>query len=555
MDRASDAEPGEPGSFEALTERAARHRLLTDALQLAVVVARTGSEARPPIPPPASFRPFLRHAKWTPRTMAAVRRVVDDDEEFRARVLAASEALPAGSLTESSQLWLGRPAGWSARLESLVREIEQTDSQRRLDKEERAAMRAVAELTEAVERHRSEAERALQLAAAADADLAEARRAQRELTVRVHELENDLVVARGAERQQRLASTVAEQQATEQREVSEALRDRLAQTERERDGLRTQVAELGADLVALRASHAEVEGRARRQSGAVADAVADAAQAAQALGHALARAADTLGGTGPDAGGAGSGGAGSGGAGRGGAGSGDPGGGRPGGDDLRSGGVVAVEGRTGSLAGSSGDDAGPPPTSITAASTRGAHPSGQRVDGGGIRARNPRRSLGGRRPVPLPPAVFEDSPEAARHLVRAGVLLVVDGYNVSLFAWPDIELSAQRERITAALAELAARTGASVRVVFDGDETQRLPPVRGVARDAVRVAFSDAGVDADEVIIDTVEEHPAGQPVVVATDDRRVQAEVRRRGANVLTTRQILGLLHRHGRGGHTPWS
>ncbi len=544
-DRASDAEPGEPGSFEALTERAARHRLLTDALQLAVVVARTGSEARPPIPPPASFRPFLRHAKWTPRTMAAVRRVVDDDEEFRARVLAASEALPAGSLTESSQLWLGRPDGWSARLESLVREIEQTDSQRRLDKEERAAMRAVAELTEAVERHRSEAERALQLAAAADADLAEARRAQRELTVRVHELENDLVVARGAERQQRLASTVAEQQATEQREVSEALRDRLAQTERERDGLRTQVAELGADLVALRASHAEVEGRARRQSGAVAGAVADAAQAAQALGQALARAADTLGGLGPDAGGAGSGGA---------------GGGRRGGGGVRShdgvlGGVVAGEGRTGSVDGSSGDDAGPPPTSITAASTRGAHPSGQRVDGGGIRARNPRRALGGRRPVPLPPAVFEDSPEAARHLVRAGVLLVVDGYNVSLFAWPDIELSAQRERITAALAELAARTGASVRVVFDGDETQRLPPVRGMARDAVRVAFSDAGVDADEVIIDTVEEHPAGQPVVVATDDRRVQAEVRRRGANVLTTRQILGLLHRHGRGGHTPWS
>jgi predicted RNA-binding protein with PIN domain len=141
--------------------------------------------------------------------------------------------------------------------------------------------------------------------------------------------------------------------------------------------------------------------------------------------------------------------------------------------------------------------------------------------------------------------VFEDSPEAAVHLVRTGVLLLVDGYNVSLHAWPGVALAHQRHRLISALAELAARSGAAVRVIFDGDETQAFPPVPGAARAAVRVAFSSPGVDADEVIIEAVERHPAGRAVVVATDDRRVQDEVRRRGANVLTTPQLLGLLRR----------
>ncbi|MBO0694173.1 MAG: NYN domain-containing protein, partial [Acidimicrobiaceae bacterium] len=152
-----------------------------------------------------------------------------------------------------------------------------------------------------------------------------------------------------------------------------------------------------------------------------------------------------------------------------------------------------------------------------------------------------------RQPQPLPPAVFEDSPEAAAHLVRSGVLLLVDGYNISLFAWPELSLPDQRHRMTTSLAELAARTGASVRVVFDGDEQVAYPETRGGVRTPVRVLFSTPGVDADEVIIGLVEEHPHDRPVVVATNDRRVQDEVRRRGANVLTISQLLGLLRRTG--------
>jgi predicted RNA-binding protein with PIN domain len=61
----------------------------------------------------------------------------------------------------------------------------------------------------------------------------------------------------------------------------------------------------------------------------------------------------------------------------------------------------------------------------------------------------------------------------------------------------------------------------------------------------VRLQFSPPDVDADEVIIEMAEQLPSTRPVTVATSDRRVQDEVRRRGANVITTPQLLGLLGR----------
>jgi predicted RNA-binding protein with PIN domain len=162
-----------------------------------------------------------------------------------------------------------------------------------------------------------------------------------------------------------------------------------------------------------------------------------------------------------------------------------------------------------------------------------------------VPARQPSRSPV-RRPTPLPPATFEDSLEAADYLVRvSGMVLLVDGYNVSLRAWPDLATRTQRRRLTDALTELAARTGVDARVVFDGAEqpepgTHNLP-----VRSPVRVYFSPPDVDADEVLIELVEQLPANRPVLVATSDRRVQGEVRRRGANVISSQRLLDLLGR----------
>lgn len=149
-----------------------------------------------------------------------------------------------------------------------------------------------------------------------------------------------------------------------------------------------------------------------------------------------------------------------------------------------------------------------------------------------------------RTPLPLPGGVLDDSVEAADHLVRApGVLLLVDGYNISHAQWHGMPLAEQRSRLVDACAELHARCGTEVEVVFDGAGDEAT--AAGRARAPVRQRFTAAGEEADDVILARVEEEPPGRPVVVASSDRRVRDGARARGANVLGARQLLGLLRR----------
>ena len=125
------------------------------------------------------------------------------------------------------------------------------------------------------------------------------------------------------------------------------------------------------------------------------------------------------------------------------------------------------------------------------------------------------------------------------------MLLIVDGYNVTLSSWPGAGLSTQRHRLVDALAELVMRSGTSVHVVFDGaDGASRFDPPTAVRRQ-IRVTFSPSGVEADDVIIDLVDEADARQPIMVATDDRRVRHEVTRRGASVISVAQLLAVVGR----------
>ena len=150
-----------------------------------------------------------------------------------------------------------------------------------------------------------------------------------------------------------------------------------------------------------------------------------------------------------------------------------------------------------------------------------------------------------RRPAPIPAGLLAESDEAADHLVRLdGVRLIVDGYNASLRAWEHLPLSEQRRRLVDAATELAARCGASITVVFDGaQEDGSVLPV--AHRDAVDVRFTASHVEADDAILDLVDAISPARPVVVASDDRRVRDGSERRGANVLTQRQLFGLLRR----------
>jgi predicted RNA-binding protein with PIN domain len=144
----------------------------------------------------------------------------------------------------------------------------------------------------------------------------------------------------------------------------------------------------------------------------------------------------------------------------------------------------------------------------------------------------------------LPPGVTDDSVEAVEHLVRApGAVLLVDGYNISQAAWYQDPIARQRSKLVDALAELHARTGVEVEVVFDGADVDRV--VDRSARPAVHVRFSAPGVEADDVVLGLVDAAPSRRPVIVASSDHRVRDGARRRGANVVGARQLLNALRR----------
>lgn len=162
-----------------------------------------------------------------------------------------------------------------------------------------------------------------------------------------------------------------------------------------------------------------------------------------------------------------------------------------------------------------------------------------------------RRGSASRRPLPLPPATFADSPEAAGHLVRAhDVHLIVDGYNVTFTSWAAREASGRnlpelRHRLVSALSELALRVKLPVTVVFDGTDAGGRVAAPAPSRPWLRIQFSPSVKEADDVIVETVAGLPAETPVVVASDDRELRERVRAHGANVIGVGQLLSVLGR----------
>jgi predicted RNA-binding protein with PIN domain len=123
-----------------------------------------------------------------------------------------------------------------------------------------------------------------------------------------------------------------------------------------------------------------------------------------------------------------------------------------------------------------------------------------------------------------------------------GVLLVVDGYNVSKTAWGDAPLEEQRERLVAALAELHLRIRCDVIVAFDGAEVRGVPLPR---KPGVRVVFSDPGETADDVVVREAGAPPTTIPVIVASSDAEVRTRAEGVGAVVVKSSVLLSALRR----------
>lgn len=436
---------------------------------------------------------MLRFTRLPTQALRTVLQALERDESFRDRVAGGAEE---SSLDRASWLFLTRPEGWEDELQLLRSAASEEQAEESASRQEQSAERRLTQVEENLARLRTELRDARRGLAVAEESLAGERAGRLRL-----ESEREALGARLGELEQERARAVrslkdVESRATARLEELRAAQQRLAaadarisQLEDAADeaptpdrGPSPELPPVREHLPAAPASP-PVDPRPRSawdgaDPAAVAVAVERAAAAAALLGDALADAARSL----------------------------------------------TTAGRT-DAAGE--DDLAAFVSAPTDEPARTAAPSGPRP---------PRRT-----PIRLTRGVHEGSAEGVEQLLATpGVVAIVDGYNVSMEAWPLLDRSAQRSSLIAMLGVLQARTGAAVHAVFDGDDDGRRPAVGAPL--PVRVHFSHAEVEADDLVLDMVARLPTDRPVVVVSSDRRVQDGARRLGANVVRSCELLAL-------------
>ena len=414
------------------------------AVEAALAVAREGLTAEPRVLPPPGLQRYLGFTKLSAPALRAIARVVDTDDEFRARVASAADEVAVG---RAGMLWLTRPEGWAEELAEL-------------EAEEAAHAAASADV-----RGERDARRRL---ASAQAAAERANAAAQAATAKLDRMRVELA----AERARRAA---AEQQVGE-------LESKLVEEGEARAAALRRVQEAEASMATLtaEAEAARALVRERAESPGVADVPSgELVRFRDAVHAAAGRAAELA-------------------------------------DELRALEESAV--------------VGPDEDLDRVAAGRRRREAAATVE--------PRR-----RPVPLPPGLRDDSVDVVDHLLRVpGMLLLIDGYNVSMVGWPEVPVREQRKRLLAALEEKALRTGAPIEVVFDGADVDAVS-VRGTGRPLVRVRFSPPGIEADDVVLDLVRQLPPRRPVTVVSSDKRVRHGAHVLGANLLHSRQLVAAL------------
>jgi predicted RNA-binding protein with PIN domain len=225
-------------------------QLLRPALEMALAIAVLGSQQRPPRPAPAALRPLLRFHKLPNKALGTVRKVLEDDKEFRVLVTTVADQATEDFIGRPSWLWLHRPEGWEDELAALVEEWDQGRTrgkdapdravEARLERAEARIRQQSAEL----EVLRSEVHRARQAREQADGALAK-------VTKRADELERAVDKQRSKAERERGELEAAREAAAAGRDEVEALRVELHEAERKLAETDRRPAAPPLDLAAL----------------------------------------------------------------------------------------------------------------------------------------------------------------------------------------------------------------------------------------------------------------------------------------------------------------
>ncbi|MEP7045770.1 MAG: NYN domain-containing protein [Ilumatobacteraceae bacterium] len=165
------------------------------------------------------------------------------------------------------------------------------------------------------------------------------------------------------------------------------------------------------------------------------------------------------------------------------------------------------------------------------------------VDEGPAPSRPARQARVRRKAIRLPGGVLTDTTEGAEFLLRVkGVVILIDGYNVAKLGWPTLDLEQQREQCILTIENMAKRWNIGMTIVFDGASVEG---AHSATRRKVRIAYSPAGVSADDVLRAEVGTTDVGRNVVVVTNDRAIISDVVAAGANTISSDTLLSLLRR----------
>jgi predicted RNA-binding protein with PIN domain len=439
----------------------------------------------PTVAAPLALRRYLNFARLPDPALDVARRVLDDDVEFRSRVAAEVDEDAVG---RGGWLFLQRPEGWLTELDALLQQAAAAEIASKAERHERDAQRRLAGAEAALARAETTARAKTDEAAAARVELDTERRGRQAIETRLADVGAEVEALRDERTQLIRRLKAAEATGAERSQ-------QLRSTRHELRMVQAELAQVLPDAPVL----ADAPDRAAADDADEADGIVKVIPVAPSgldpalLGGLVADATTTL-------------------------------------ERLASTLAALAE-----LAGEPASADRPVPVVDVAGGRDGGHDAAH--DG-------PPPPEARRRPVALPGGIFDDSLEAAEALIRTpGVLVLVDGYNIAHAQWHGLEPLALRQRLLDACGELHARARVDIEVVFDGagDEAGS----GNLARASVRYRFTPAGVEADDVILERIDQEPVDRPVLVVSSDRRVRDGADERGANRLGARQFLHLLRR----------